>query len=273
MTSISSTKNVIYGLSCTCHPEKGVRYVGLTTMTVEKRVWKHKSEARLGKGLPIYNWLRKHGEENLCWEILQSCDALELNANEILWIAKLREQGNKLMNVTAGGDGLSGLSADGRLRMSVAMSGRVFTEEHRANMSIASKRSHASGRTCTFTGQFENNSMAKLTEAEVLRIIASPGSESLEQLADKFDISVRNIRNIFSANSWKHLDRSNMVARFPRIRVSKYSEQSLREVRILWRFGMMQKDIAIVTGVNVASVSAICSGRMGKSSISLPIAA
>lgn len=66
MTTVPEAEplNVIYGLSCTCHPEKGVRYVGQTICGVAKRLREHRHGAKKGN-LAVHKWMRKHGVGNI----------------------------------------------------------------------------------------------------------------------------------------------------------------------------------------------------------------
>ncbi len=56
---------VVYGLSCLCHPEAGVRYIGQTARTSQARLKEHVRDAEHGVQRPIYFWIRKHGVGNI----------------------------------------------------------------------------------------------------------------------------------------------------------------------------------------------------------------
>lgn len=109
----------VYGLHCTCHSE-GVRYVGISTSTRrEDRIAAHRWASRQGRPYPVYNWMRKHGEDNITYSILQECmDRRELLLAEAEWIRKL---GTRIpspggLNVTPGGDGGGGTVDGARKR-------------------------------------------------------------------------------------------------------------------------------------------------------------
>lgn len=126
------SKMVVYGLSCTCHEEKGIRYVGLTTRGAATRLSQHKANARRGAKNAVHYWIRKHGEDNIRTEVLESADDFAaLNDAEVRWIAKLRGEGYDLLNRTDGGGGTLGLPStpEQRLAMSQRMKGRVIPAE------------------------------------------------------------------------------------------------------------------------------------------------
>lgn len=86
------------------------RYIGMTTETPEKRLARHKYDAARGLERPVYNWIRKHGAENI-----QVCAFFEGESTEILFererfhIAQERAYGADLLNCTDGGEGAPGI--------------------------------------------------------------------------------------------------------------------------------------------------------------------
>lgn len=84
----------IYGL----HAGDGVvRYIGRTSSTPHKRLWGHKSDARVGKTRPIHNWIREHGEE--CIEAVTLEEFVETANNT----AADREKAHILQQLSSGG--------------------------------------------------------------------------------------------------------------------------------------------------------------------------
>lgn len=84
------------------------------------------------------NTVNKHGFEAVIVERYDSeRDALDA---EIQLIAKMRSEGVKLVNITDGGEGVSGLkhTEESRALMSEKLRGREFTEEHKAKIGVAS---------------------------------------------------------------------------------------------------------------------------------------
>jgi hypothetical protein len=95
----------VYALSCTCHPEQGVRYVGQTVRSLPIRLGQHRRAAERGNSTAIvYKWMRRHGPENIRIEILETfpdCTQDELNAAETAWINHFRGQKTNLLNMWA----------------------------------------------------------------------------------------------------------------------------------------------------------------------------
>lgn len=144
MNTDMSVSNVIYGLSCSCHPEKGVRYVGQTRRTMRMRLyhhcyaaenWERRNEAT---DLPVYRWIRKHGKENIRMELLeQPQDPADLDDLEVKWIAALNTFKGGL-NVCAGGKSITGYVHTEETKAKMAL--RVYSEETRAKMSASAKK-------------------------------------------------------------------------------------------------------------------------------------
>lgn len=135
---MKDSKNVIYGLSCLCHPEAGVRYIGLTTRTARQRLTGHFCDARRRGRLPVHRWINKHGRDNITWSILARADSAEqLPALEVKAVAEARAAGADLLNVTDGGEGPNGyvFTEEQRARISASSRGRVHSEETRQRMS------------------------------------------------------------------------------------------------------------------------------------------
>jgi group I intron endonuclease len=89
MATVPEPKLVIYRVSCACHPEAGVRYVGQTRRGLTSRKYEHKHSAlkQTTKNTPLNAWMRKHGWENLVFDIIEAlASAKDLDEREIFWI-------------------------------------------------------------------------------------------------------------------------------------------------------------------------------------------
>ena len=127
----------IYGLRCTCHPEDGVRYVGRTANTAVARLRGHKSWAARGGTLPVHAWIRKHGADNIYFEILAVAQSHEELARlELEWIERLHMSG-RLLNVVLVEQGIWTITDEHRAKLSAAGRGRKASMEARANISAA----------------------------------------------------------------------------------------------------------------------------------------
>lgn len=101
----------IYGL---CQPidrwrTGEVRYVGKTIGTPWHRVRAHIYAAKRGGSLPVHRFLRKYGEPYHIKHLEWVPAGEDWAARERFWIKKFRDDGVRLLNITEGGDGLSGL--------------------------------------------------------------------------------------------------------------------------------------------------------------------
>lgn len=86
------------------------RYVGITTKTLSRRSHQHLRNAALGRKTPLYDWMRKFQAEELAADVLEVLDGLdELGEAEIEWIACLRSQDERLLNISEGGLGPTGV--------------------------------------------------------------------------------------------------------------------------------------------------------------------
>ena len=115
-------------------------YVGKAA-NVRQRWNVHKSKARqVNFKYPLHHAISKYGIENFSITILYSyeleADSLE---RERQLISQFKIDGYCLYNITDGGEGTSGWKASDatKKKMSVAASGKEFTEEHRRNLSLS----------------------------------------------------------------------------------------------------------------------------------------
>lgn len=122
----------IYGLSCTCHPEKGVRYVGQTSQTIAIRLSEHRRKAK-NLWYPVNHWVMKHGTGNIVMTVLETVyESKMLNPREMFWIEKLKTLTDLKMgglNRTLGGGGMAGKTeVRERQRQSVSGDKAVFAK-------------------------------------------------------------------------------------------------------------------------------------------------
>jgi group I intron endonuclease len=99
------TLGFIYGLQLKTSDQ--IRYVG-QARNIKKRFGQHVLSTRNGSSLPVHNWIRKYGGENIESVVLVSAPISDLNQLEIFWINKLRLEGKDLLNLTDGGGGSRG---------------------------------------------------------------------------------------------------------------------------------------------------------------------
>jgi group I intron endonuclease len=78
----------------------------------------------------LYNAMRKHGEENFKFEIIEETELININDREIYWIKELNTLSTNGYNMTAGGQGSNEMSIEAREKISKALKGRKCSKEH-----------------------------------------------------------------------------------------------------------------------------------------------
>lgn len=165
-------RNIIYGLSCTCHPEKGIRYVGLTTRGFADRWSGHLIDLKRKPNTPVYRWIAKHGPNNVVHKILATSATIEeLSPLEIDWIDRLRSSGADLLNQTGGGSGSLALqpSLETRRKMSEAQKRVGFTEARKAGLAAAQLAAMAPGVAQKRHATWQRNGSSKRPWSEASR--------------------------------------------------------------------------------------------------------
>lgn len=121
----------IYAL---CQSDGRVRYVGKTVQKPSRRLIHHINAARRGRRLPVSYWIRKRQASGFrpIVRVLETANSTNWVEREQFWIAFYRSVEPDLLNLTAGGEGLSGhtLSDAHRARISAALrTGQSFNCE------------------------------------------------------------------------------------------------------------------------------------------------
>lgn len=125
---------MIYAL---VHPDTlEIRYVGKTEHA-RRRLAQHICNVKKGVRLPVYDW----------WRSLDHAPSMLRIADggaeeERTWIAKLRQEGARLLNMTDGGDGTPGLPCSLALREKRRQNrlGKKASPETRAKLHITNSR-------------------------------------------------------------------------------------------------------------------------------------
>lgn len=137
--------NTVYTLSSTRDDE--VRYVGQTN-NMAARHRQHLSYARLRRMTPVHKWINREIEEGFEIVMTAVVEDAELHVAEIETIAKYRDQGFRLLNLTDGGEGTIGWRGNtGKKRPDLAernkalkgQPGHAITDEVKAKISTANK--------------------------------------------------------------------------------------------------------------------------------------
>ena len=83
------------------------KYIGKTTLNIEKRFKQHCNEYKKErcKNRPLYSAMLKYGVENFTIDLLHTCKVEDLSKYEQYYINQLSTYGNNGYNATKGGDG------------------------------------------------------------------------------------------------------------------------------------------------------------------------
>jgi DNA-binding NarL/FixJ family response regulator len=132
---------VVYGLY---DPRTdALRYIGQTTKTLKQRLWGHVCGHNLARSLYSARWLaqlRQLGLDPHIWPLAEAGSRKELNVLEMKFIAEARLRGERLTNITDGGEGHSTPhSVETRAKIAAAHKGRPKSVETRAKLSVKAK--------------------------------------------------------------------------------------------------------------------------------------
>lgn len=100
------------------------RYIGKTVQSLRLRRVAHMRATKRGGQLPVHRWLRKRGGAIIRWIETVPPEG-DWQERERYWIAAARRQGHNILNLTDGGEGLSGHS---------------FSNDHKRKIAAALRR-------------------------------------------------------------------------------------------------------------------------------------
>jgi hypothetical protein len=130
METTTAPGGLVYGIRL--RREFEYRYVGITTKTASRRFHQHLRVAAEGRKTPFYDWLRKQDPAGIVADELDWIEGLpELGQAEIDWISYLRREGDRLLNLSEGGLGPTGVvwTADMREAARIRSTGRKIARE------------------------------------------------------------------------------------------------------------------------------------------------
>lgn len=127
------TVHTIYGLYDPEDAAQEIRYVGYTHFSPEQRIIDHVAGAKKRADTHKKKWIRKLLRKGLrpAYRVLEITTARNWKQRETYWIKALREQGCRLTNSTAGGEGLVNPSKDVRARISAKISVELQGNQYR----------------------------------------------------------------------------------------------------------------------------------------------
>ena len=137
-----------------CKPDGTPFYVGKgADRTYEGHGTDRRSHSKKNRSKHHRNITAKYGWENILVYVFPCESEAQALADEIQQIAQLRREGYKLCNITAGGEGCSGLvvTAETRLKIAAALKGKKrgpHSEAHKRALSAANKGKIPSEAAC-----------------------------------------------------------------------------------------------------------------------------
>lgn len=137
METTTATGGLVYGVRL--RREVEYRYAGITTKTASRRFHRHLRVAAEGRKTPFYDWLRKHDRADVIADELDWIEGLpELGQAEMDWISYLRREGDRLLNLSDGGLGPTGViwTAEMREAARVRSTGRRISRQSGAKSSF-----------------------------------------------------------------------------------------------------------------------------------------
>ena len=148
-------------------------YVGKTVNTLEHRRWGHFNAARKGFKTIFYNAIRKYGEDNFKFSVLDSCESTkDLNEREKYFIKTLDSMTPNGYNMTKGGDGQSKgwdspmkgitLKDETKEKISKTLIGRKQSCETKEKRALSLKKAYREGKTVSW-----NKGLTKETNISV----------------------------------------------------------------------------------------------------------
>lgn len=116
----------------------GKVYIGQTKHSVEQRWKRHLYDCNHEKNNKFYNAIKKYGSDKFCVEVLEDNikDEICLSERERYWI-KRYDSVRSGYNSTSGGEVSPMEYGFVRDKVSKALKGRKFSEQHKANLSLA----------------------------------------------------------------------------------------------------------------------------------------
>lgn len=122
METTTATGGLVYGIRL--RREVEYRYVGITTKTASRRFHQHLRVAVEGRKTPFYDWVRKQDPADLIADELDWIEGLpELGKAEMDWISYLRREGDRLLNLSDGGLGPTGVVWTTEMREAASLRG------------------------------------------------------------------------------------------------------------------------------------------------------
>lgn len=170
----------MFYIYCYTNKTNGKCYIGKTN-NISRRKSRHRRNAFIDKNtLPFYNALRKYGEDNFEFSILDKFHLEDIILDlEIFYIFTYKSSNrNYGYNITSGGEGSSGTN-------------------HNENQKKSNKLKAG-----------ESNGNSKLTSVVALSAYNDykTGQFTINDISNKYNVAHVTIERLLSGRSWKHLN-------------------------------------------------------------------
>jgi hypothetical protein len=192
-------------------------YVGMTSKTPEKRLRRHKQDARSGRGGYLYNAIRQYGEDKFEVVLLDTAKTEEKAYQlEKEWIARLGTFNDWGYNLTVGGDGVGSgkdhpmAGATGKDNPMYGKTGKDHPGYGRTGaenpMYGKTGEDHpAYGKRIDISGEDNPNTTLSRKEAGEVKYLALEGDLTQEKIAEKYGITSQTVSNIKVEKGWSDL--------------------------------------------------------------------
>lgn len=258
--------------------ENGKGYIGQTG-NFDKRKLSHIGAA-INKRDDYYfhNALRKYGVDGFEWEILYECNIVTiLKITETMKIIShhTHVSEGKGYNCTWGGEGLlpgHRHSDETRKKMSESGKVKIFTENHRKNLSISHKKENLSIETITNMSESKkgskNSNFGKHFSVEIIKKFSASrqkysdeqineainlfnGGYTLKEVSEKMNISKKSISNWF----WPRKGRQKVTSLKPKPKKkASYSIEFVSNVIEMINSNMPFLEISKKTGAHLSTI-------------------
>lgn len=208
-------EGIIYAVTCVCHPEDGIRYIGQTVIGVVSRknvhFWNSRTPESRSYNSHFSNWIRKHGEDNVMFEEVDRTTEDKVDDLEDEWIMRLRQEGAKLTNIKRGGGQARGHKRPEHAKSMTGENNPMFGKDRSELMAYArSFQGPPSAKTKAIWSEQragEGNGRAQLTEDDVrhMRDNRTGKYGELSQWAREYGVTVETIYAAVNRKTWKHI--------------------------------------------------------------------
>lgn len=157
------------------------------------------------------NWIRKHGERNVEFFVLEETTEDRIDEREDYWIVSLREAGNKLTNIKRGGGQARGHKRPPHAKSMTGENNPMFGRDRRELMMYArSFQGPPSEETKAIWREQrkgEGNARAVFTDEAVKSLRAEPKRYGLfSEYARKYGVSPQTVYLAYNRKTWKHVE-------------------------------------------------------------------